>query len=254
MTQTPKQPPAGWYPDPAGGGGERFWDGGAWSQSTRDPKPAPWVPSEEPSDPGQHPRQQPPIGTEPYQPALDPRPQQYGGIQVPVQGAHPIAGFWRRVLGYAVDWVLISLLAFFLVGDLQARTSNAMSIYFARTIESAIDSTAPMPSLPSTLLVDTAILAVVGILLVVGYRVLTVGLMNATLGQKLVGVRVAKLGDEELGAVGWRTAILRGVFAGLLYETIGFFAQISVLFTERKQTVPDLLAKTVVVNTREALQ
>jgi hypothetical protein len=25
--------PAGWYPDPAGGGGVRYWDGGAWTES-----------------------------------------------------------------------------------------------------------------------------------------------------------------------------------------------------------------------------
>ena len=47
MTNSPQQPPAGWYPDPAGSGGERFWDGVAWSQSTRDkaaPQPAPDAP------------------------------------------------------------------------------------------------------------------------------------------------------------------------------------------------------------------
>src|SRR5262245_54933511 len=25
-----QHPPAGWYPDPAGGGGRRYWDGGQW--------------------------------------------------------------------------------------------------------------------------------------------------------------------------------------------------------------------------------
>jgi hypothetical protein len=28
-------PPAGWYPDPAGSGGDRYWDGSAWTAHTR---------------------------------------------------------------------------------------------------------------------------------------------------------------------------------------------------------------------------
>lgn len=258
MTQTPKQPPAGWYPDPAGGGGERFWDGNAWSQSTRDAKPA-WTPPPAPPEPTMPTAQQPPTPQQapaqgaPPQPASGPRLQYYGGgPQIPVQGGYPLAGFWRRVLGYIIDWLVISVLSFILVSDLQTRTSNAMGIYLARALESAIEPASPAPNLPSSLLVDMGVLALVGFLLVAGYRAITVGLMNATLGQKVVGIRVARLGDETIADVGWRTAILRGVFAGLLYETIGFFAQISVLFTDRRQTVPDLLAKTVVVHTREA--
>ncbi len=29
--------PAGWYPDPAGGGGQRWWDGSAWAQQAVGP-------------------------------------------------------------------------------------------------------------------------------------------------------------------------------------------------------------------------
>jgi hypothetical protein len=31
----PDLPPAAWYPDPAGGGGERWWDGRGWSDQVR---------------------------------------------------------------------------------------------------------------------------------------------------------------------------------------------------------------------------
>jgi hypothetical protein len=30
----PPGPPAGWYADPAGAGGQRYWDGAAWTQHT----------------------------------------------------------------------------------------------------------------------------------------------------------------------------------------------------------------------------
>ena len=39
MTETPPpSTPAGWYPDPAGSGQQRYWDGNAWSYLT-DPNP-----------------------------------------------------------------------------------------------------------------------------------------------------------------------------------------------------------------------
>lgn len=34
--------PPGWYPDPAGTRGERFWDGRHWHAGTRHPEPVPW--------------------------------------------------------------------------------------------------------------------------------------------------------------------------------------------------------------------
>ncbi|KTR87596.1 hypothetical protein NS220_17380, partial [Microbacterium testaceum] len=34
MTDTPT-PPEGWYPDPAGSGGTRRWDGSAWTDDVR---------------------------------------------------------------------------------------------------------------------------------------------------------------------------------------------------------------------------
>jgi hypothetical protein len=30
--------PPGWYADPAGGGGKRWWDGGRWTENTREPE------------------------------------------------------------------------------------------------------------------------------------------------------------------------------------------------------------------------
>ena len=40
-------PAAGWYPDPHGTGGTRWWDGGAWTEHAA-PPPAPWTPTPAP--------------------------------------------------------------------------------------------------------------------------------------------------------------------------------------------------------------
>jgi Protein of unknown function (DUF2510) len=37
--------PAGWYPDPAGGDGKRWWDGRVWTQDVQAPEAAPPLPT-----------------------------------------------------------------------------------------------------------------------------------------------------------------------------------------------------------------
>lgn len=47
--------PPGWYPDPAGGPGLRWWDGYAWTDSTvlpEQPPPPPWASAARSSQPG----------------------------------------------------------------------------------------------------------------------------------------------------------------------------------------------------------
>ncbi len=46
--------PPGWYPDPAGGPGQRWWDGYAWTDSTvlpQHPPPPPWAGASPPQGP-----------------------------------------------------------------------------------------------------------------------------------------------------------------------------------------------------------
>jgi hypothetical protein len=50
----PTAPPAqaGWYPDPAGSGGKRYWDSSAWTGQVTPPEPAPDAPPVAKFDPG----------------------------------------------------------------------------------------------------------------------------------------------------------------------------------------------------------
>lgn len=265
MSQSPTQPPAGWYPDPAGGAGERFWDGQAWSQATRDKSQrTQWTPpADAPGQGGQPtgpqwssgPQQQypPQQGSGPYPPVQQPYGQVWGK-PVPAQGGYALAGFWWRVLGYIVDGFIVGVLDFVLTAPVRAQASTSLEYYLGRLVQVMQDPSAEMPPIPQDLISAYAMLIVISLVLLALYRTLTLGLMNATLGQRLCGLRVATRDDEQLAPIGWKAAASRGIFGALIYQVIGFFGQISVLFTDRKQTLPDMISKTVVVNTREAVQ
>lgn len=269
MTEMPQQPPSGWYPDPAGGPGERFWDGQAWSQATRA--------KQEPTQAGAR-------GTDgQHAPHVDPRLRAhssgygaapghvapssgygtpgagYGvsaqsyGKQIPVQGGYALAGFWWRVLGYIIDAILVGVVNGILTAGLTAGINSQLERYLLQLAESLADSTVPAPELPVGLMQSYGTVVLITTVMWMAYRTILIGTMNATLGQKLCGLRVAKLGDEQLQSVGWVTALIRGGVGAIIYQILGFLAQITVLFLDRKQTLPDLLSKTVVVNTREAV-
>lgn len=274
MTQMPQQPPSGWYPDPAGSPGERFWDGEAWSQATRE-KPAPTQ-----EQPPAHPQG----GGAPY---VDPRlrahssgygnqgshnpgahgPQGgygtqgagYGvsghsyGKQIPVQGGFALAGFWWRVLGFLIDSIIVGVVNGILTAGLNAGIDSQLERYLMQLVDSLSDPSVPAPEIPTSLIQSLGTVVLVTTIMWMAYRTILIGTMNATLGQKICGLRVAKLGDEQLTAVGWKVALIRGGVGAIIYQIVGFLAQITVLFLDRKQTLPDLLSKTVVVNTREAV-
>lgn len=246
MSDTPKQPPAGWYPDPAGGQGERFWDGEAWSQSTRDrvqPESQGGVPTVDP--------RLAPYAGGPAQGSGQPYP---GGTarMVPAQGGFALATFWWRVLGYLIDSIILLLPSTLLTGALSERAQSGLELYLNRLLLAGFDG-GDLPPLSGALVWDLFLLFLIPMVLWGVYRTVTLGFMQATLGQRLCGLRVAKLGDEQLEPIGWRTAVIRGFGGAVLFQLISFFAVITVLFTDRRQTVADLLSKTVVVNTREAV-
>src|SRR6476620_4302306 len=50
MTTPPT--PAGWYPDPDGSGGQRYWDGSAWTEHRSPATPEPTAPTTPAEPPG----------------------------------------------------------------------------------------------------------------------------------------------------------------------------------------------------------
>lgn len=82
--------PAGWYPDPQGSGGQRWWDGTAWTEHTHPAAPAAPAPAHQPT-----PATPPAAGQ--YTPtAGPPAAQPYPGATPYVPG--PPIGSWRSHL------------------------------------------------------------------------------------------------------------------------------------------------------------
>ena len=99
MTTTP----AGWYPDPAGSGGMRWWNGSTWGEQVQ-PAPQPAAQSGQPWPAGQ-----PAQPWAPYQQqAAGPGAPQWGGQQAP-------QGFAKQnvvsLISFAVSALLVVLAA-----------------------------------------------------------------------------------------------------------------------------------------------
>lgn len=253
MTQNSSQPPAGWYPDPAGGDAERFWDGVAWSQSTRDRQPAPveppapggayGAPSGQPSGYGPNSG----VGQGYGQPT-------YGGQGYGYdRGYGPqLAGFWWRVLGKLIDNILAGIVYYIVAAA--TGLSALVTAHTERLMRDLLiwseNPEGPVPALPEGLTTVLFTTALVSFAISAIYRTVMYGTLSATVGQLATGLKVVKDGADVDSKLSWSTAINRGVLGALLWETIGWINGIFAAFTRKKQTLSDMLAKTVVYKVR----
>ncbi len=224
---------AGWYPDPAGSGNERYWDGSNWGTDTRPPG-GEATPGYDPQQAGygQQPgyAQQPGYGQQ--QPGYAPQPgygapgggygQPSGGYGQPGMygaagmGGERLAAWGWRLLAYIIDVILIGIV----VGIL-------LSVF--NTGETA-----------------TSILGVIAWII---YRTVMVGTRGATLGQGLLGLRVAERDNRTANPPSWNVAAIRGVSAPILFviPLVGLINGLMPLFNQERQALHDMIAKTVVL-------
>ena len=170
------QIPAGWYPDPeqpAGGYGQRYWDGRQWTEHVH--------------------------SAAPY--ALPSR--------VTTPDGQPLAGWWHRVGAYLIDQVIRGVITMVVGLPSVLRLARAYADYFG----AARSGTAQGLTVPAKLAAETAgATAWLGLIaLVVGF-LYTVGFLKwrqATPGKLLVGLRVRR--REVAGPLPWSTVLLRWV-------------------------------------------
>lgn len=126
---TPANPPPGWYPDPAGSPGQRWWNGTTWSESTQPvPAPSPYG-AAQPYTPMQS-HAQPFASAQPYGAG-----QQYGGGQQSYYGQGlkaPLGTNPTTPHAWAIAlWPLLNTFAGIALGGIATYSSSYNSGFYA---------------------------------------------------------------------------------------------------------------------------
>ncbi len=246
MSFSAESPPAGWYPDPAGSGGQRYWDGGSWSPVTRAANDAPggYAPQ-----PGQatgyspHGQAQASQNTAPGQTGWGQAPYGAGMARQPV-----LAGFWWRVLAFILD-NLILLLPLTLVQNLVAgRALDALSFWLTDFLVAASEG-AVAPPVPEGIYGPLFLSSLISLGVYIAYRTILVTLQGGTLGQLITGLRVIPDGAPVTTKPDWGTSAIRATTAMVFWQipVLGLVDVLIMLGSSKKQTLHDRIARTIVV-------
>ncbi|WP_460702395.1 RDD family protein [Luteococcus sediminum] len=267
-------PPMDWYPDPADGARERYWDGQQWTHNTRPARPATPVAGA----PGQDPwsaqgLQGVPVGQDPFAPRpADPaapagQPQQYpsqpqwGGVQQAgrpdrTPDGVPFAGYPSRAIGFIVDSILTSLVATALGWNFARKFWASYSTFIDELmVQARAGNTRIDPEMVANAEFMNHATALNGIWTAVlfVYLLLCWKFLGATLGQKLMGLRVVPVGEGHAPRqLGWGAALVRTlvlVFSATFFpvQVVSFLMPLG---TRLRQTLHDMASRTQVVRAR----
>lgn len=216
MDYASTQPPAGWYPDPAGSGAERYWDGSSWSHVTRA--------STRSDEPG------PGLRTQ-FTPA----------------------GWWARAAALVVDMVLLVIPGYLILQWLAPGAIDAIAEWFRQVYLVTASGRTQLPPEPTSAMeaLNRAGLAMAGVTVL--YRTAFVAWRGATVGKMLLRLRVVPALQPTASRPDAIKSVMRAVGQEVL--SIGLLLPVALvsylmpLFTARKQTLHDMVAGTVVVKT-----
>ena len=242
MSFSAESPPAGWYPDPAGSGGQRYWDGSSWSQVTRpaNTSPGDYVPQEEQAAAySPYGQSQTSESIAPGQASWGQAQRGYGTTRQPV-----LAGFWWRVLAAILDSLITSIPFGLVVFLLLPGPIAEISQFFDDSLNAGLTD-GILPQQPTAAL--TSITLLMAVLMFV-YRTVMVALRGATLGKLILGMRVLQVNAAPGTNPSWGVSALRAAAAGVLGQipVVNIINPLVMLFTARKQTLHDMLARTIV--------
>jgi uncharacterized RDD family membrane protein YckC len=156
------------------------------------------------------------------------------------------AGFWIRATAYIIDWIIlgfITLVLWFVV----IAVAGAIGIGAAATSGVGADGTlteSEVAVIGVGIFVAVMVLAFLALVATVLYFVLFWVKRGGTLGQTLLGMRVAR--ETDGAPIGWGAAIVRYVMM-LISFWIFNLGVIWVAFEPRKRGWHDMVAGTVVV-------
>jgi len=222
--------PANWYPDPDGYGGQRYWDGAAWTHF-RVPPPVPqaipnaaWIPP-------------PGWGMPPWKGAR---------LGCPPTGPGALAEPARRLGARVIDiLLLVPVFGIFLL--------IALGIYGSRfgpivpeTSDSSTTGTVPTPGFVWVYLTVVACLFITG-LVMLAYQTVAVARFGRTFGMAWLHIRPLRTSG---GTLGWGRAFGRAAIfwlAGFL-GWIGLLDPLWCLWDGERQCLHDKVADSIVIN------
>ena len=215
--------PANWYPDPAGGGGLRYWDGAAWSDHVAPPAP-PYYP--------------------PYAPWGRP-PWKGAQLGRPAVGPGALANPGRRLGARALDWLLmVPVFAILLTVSLLIFAPRFGPLF------PTVNTDQVNPPTPGLVWVYLTVF-VCGILtglVMVAYETVGVAKFGRTLGMAWLHIRpVRTVGG---GPLGWWRAFGRAAIYWLsgLLGWIGLLDPLWCLWDDKRQCLHDKVVDSIVIN------
>ena len=228
MHYSAPQPSAGWYPDPAGSGDERYWDGASWSDVTR--------PDSRPAKPAGH-------GGGGL----------YNTITQPWVGAR-YASWGARVAARILDGLILAIPSYLLIEMLAPGLYERFEAWMRELVRAAQAGKSYPSEVPMELLNSFTTAGIAVTVLGVLYRVLLIAGFGATLGKMVMRIRVTRSDDPSARTPGFVRALARtladeliGYFGAALFFLPMLVNYLMPLFTEKKQTLHDMMAGTIVV-------
>ena len=230
MQYSASQPSAGWYPDPAGSGDERYWDGTAWSTVTRpDSRRAESV-----ERGGQ--------GIYDYDPVSGPR----------ADGRY--ASWGSRVAAYLLDVVILAFPTQLLVEVFAPGFYERIAAWMYEIVRAAQAGSYYAGGIPAEILEPLMTASIAVTVLGIVYRTLFTAGFGATPGKMVMRIHVTRISDPS----GKKPGFARALGRTLVNELLGFAGAflsfpltildyLMPLFTKKKQTLHDMMAGTIVV-------
>ena len=182
MSSSAESPQAGWYPDPAGSGGQRYWDGSNWSQVTRpaNTRPGDYIPQEDTAT------AYAPHGGAPTYQDTNPGNAAWGQgmTRQPV-----LAGFWWRVLAAILDSLILAIPMGILVYLILPGPIEQLSQYFTDSFNAGLTD-GVLPDEPTGAVTALTIFSATVMFV---YRTVMLALRGGTLGKLILGSNAQRI-------------------------------------------------------------